>query len=70
MYERWTPAELQEGRNLLLVAWDPGDLTGTIIESRAEHLGPVEDDVLREDGRIVRHYYHRVAYHYRINPLP
>jgi len=50
MYERWTPAELQEGRNLLLVAWDPGDLTGKIIESHAERLGPVEDDVLREDG--------------------
>jgi dolichol-phosphate mannosyltransferase len=70
MYERWTPAELQEGRNLLLVAWDPGDLTGKIIESRAERLGPVEDDVLREDGQIVRHYYHRVAYHYRAVPLP
>jgi dolichol-phosphate mannosyltransferase len=70
MYERWTPAEFQEGRNLLLVAWDPRDLTGKIIESRAERLGPVEDDVLRVDGQIVRHYYHRVAYHYRINPLP
>jgi len=70
MYERWTPAELQEGRNLLLVAWDPGDLTGKIIESHAERLGPVEDDVLREDGQIVRHYYHRLAYHYRPIPLP
>ncbi|HWY93753.1 MAG TPA: glycosyltransferase family 39 protein [Steroidobacteraceae bacterium] len=70
MYERWTPAELQEGRNLLLVAWDPRDLTGNIIESHAERLGPVEDDVLREDGQIVRHYYHRLAYHYRANPLP
>jgi dolichol-phosphate mannosyltransferase len=70
MYERWTPAELQEGRNLLLVAWDPGDLTGKIIESHAERLGPVEDDVLREDGQIVRHYYHRLAYHYRTIPTP
>src|SRR6266404_42578 len=70
MYERWTPAELQEGRNLLLVAWDPGDLTGKIIESHAERLGPIEDDVLREDGRIVRHYYHRLAYHYRTIPTP
>jgi dolichol-phosphate mannosyltransferase len=70
MYERWTPPELQEGRNLLLVAWDPGDLTGKVIESRAERLGPVEDDVLRRDGQIVRHYYHRLAYHYRAIPLP
>jgi len=70
MYERWTPAELQEGRNLLLIAWDPGDLMGKVIESHAERLGPVEDDVLREDGQIVRHYYHRLAYHYRAMPLP
>jgi dolichol-phosphate mannosyltransferase len=70
MYERWTPPELQEGRNLLLVAWDPGELTGKVIESRAERLGPVEDDVLRRDGHIVRHYYHRLAYHYRPIPLP
>jgi len=65
MYERWTPTELQEGRNLLLVAWDPRDLTGKVIESRAERLGPIEDDVLRQDGHIVRHYYHRLVYHYR-----
>jgi dolichol-phosphate mannosyltransferase len=70
MYERWTPPELQEGRNLLLVAWDPGDLTGKVIESHAERLGPVEDDVLRQDGQTVRHYYHRLAYHYRTIPLP
>jgi dolichol-phosphate mannosyltransferase len=70
MYERWTPPELQEGRNLLLVAWDPRDITGKVIESHAERLGPVEDDVLRQDGQIVRHYYHRLAYHYRTIPLP
>jgi dolichol-phosphate mannosyltransferase len=70
MYERWTPPELQEGRNLLLVAWDPGDLAGKVIESHAERLGPVEDDVLRQDGQTVRHYYHRLAYHYRAIPLP
>ena len=70
MYERWTPTELQDGRNLLLVAWDPGDLTGKVIEARAERLGPVEDDVLRQDGHIVRHYYHRFVYHYRAMPPP
>jgi dolichol-phosphate mannosyltransferase len=65
MYERWTPADLQEGRNLLLVAWDPNDLTGTAVESHAERWGPLQEDVLRRDGQVVRHYYHRVAYNYR-----
>jgi hypothetical protein len=65
MYARWTPPELQEGRNLLLIAWDPNELAGKTIESHAERWGPVEDDVLSRDGRVVRHYYHRFAYNYR-----
>jgi hypothetical protein len=33
-------------------------------------LGPVEDEVLSRDGRLVRHYYQRVAYNYRAIPRP
>jgi dolichol-phosphate mannosyltransferase len=70
MYERWTPPELQEGRTLLLVAWEPAELSGKEIESHAERWGPVVDDVLLRDGQVVRHYYHRVAYNYRAMPRP
>ena len=70
MYERWTPPQAEVGRTLLLVAWDPRDLAGTAIESRAERLGPVEDDVLTREGQVVRHYYYRVAYNYRVMPRP
>ncbi|MEP6885395.1 MAG: glycosyltransferase family 39 protein [Gammaproteobacteria bacterium] len=68
MYERWTPAEQQQGRTLLLVAWDPGDLAGKAIESRTERLGPIEDEILTHDGQVVRHYYHRLAYNYHSIP--
>jgi dolichol-phosphate mannosyltransferase len=68
MYERWTPAERQAGRTLLLVAWDPNDLAGPAVESRAERLGPLEEGILVHDGRLVRHYYRRVAYNYRDMP--
>jgi dolichol-phosphate mannosyltransferase len=65
MYERWTPAEQQQGRNLVLVAWDPRELAGSAVESHAGHWGPVSDEVLSRNGRVVRHYYYRVAYNYR-----
>jgi dolichol-phosphate mannosyltransferase len=70
MYERWTPPQAEVGRTLLLVAWDPRDLTGQAIESHAERLGAVEDEVLTRDGQVVRHYYYRVAYNYRVMPRP
>jgi len=68
MYARWTPAELQKGKTLLLIGWDARDLTGKNIESRAERLGPVQDGVLRRDGSVIRHYAYRVAYGYRVIP--
>jgi dolichol-phosphate mannosyltransferase len=68
MYERWTPAAAQEGRTLLLVAWDPADLTGKYVEPHAQRFGPIGDGVLQRDGKIIRHYSYRIAYHYLHNP--
>jgi dolichol-phosphate mannosyltransferase len=69
MFALWTPAKLQEGRTLLLVAWDPRDLDNSHVESHVERLGPVEDEVLVKNGHVVRHYYHRFAYNYRSIPV-
>ncbi|GAC1497943.1 MAG: hypothetical protein NVS1B6_03790 [Steroidobacteraceae bacterium] len=68
MYERWTPAEAQEGRILLLVTWNPGELSDKSIELHADRLGPVESGVLTLHGREVRRYYYRVLYNYRATP--
>jgi dolichol-phosphate mannosyltransferase len=65
MYGRWSPPKLQEHRDLLLVAFDPSELQGPLIEARVERLGPIEDDVLTRDGAVIRHYYHRFAYNYQ-----
>jgi dolichol-phosphate mannosyltransferase len=69
MFALWTPAKLEEGRTLVLVAWDPRDLDNSHVESHAERLGPIEDEVLLKDGHVVRHYYHRFAYNYRSIPV-
>jgi dolichol-phosphate mannosyltransferase len=65
MYERWTPPGLQEGRTLLLIAWDPRELEGSAVESHVERLGPVEQGELSRDGVPVRRYFYRLAYNYR-----
>ena len=65
MYERWTPPAAEAGRDLLLVAWDAGELRDAIVEPRAERVGPIQEETLMRDGVFVRHYYHRMAYNYR-----
>jgi dolichol-phosphate mannosyltransferase len=65
MYERWTAPSSQSGRDLLLVAWDAGELRDALLEPRVGRLGPIQEEVLQRDGRFVRHYYHRMAYNYR-----
>ncbi len=65
MYGRWTQPESQQHRDLLLVAFSAGELQGPEIESHVKRLGPIEDVVLMQDGSVIRHYYHRLAYDYQ-----
>lgn len=69
MYSQWMPPQAQDGRNLLLVAWTPGELEDEYIRARVQRLGPIEDDVLMHNGIIIRHYYHRLAFNYRFRPI-
>jgi len=70
MYGLWMPAEAQQHRNLLLVAFSPGELEDKSIEAHVARLGPIEDDVLTRNGIIIRHYYHRLAFDYRSVATP
>jgi dolichol-phosphate mannosyltransferase len=64
MYERWAPAAAQQGKTLLLVGWERGDVDGPAMHAHSERLGPIMEGVLTRDGTLVRHYYYRVAYNY------
>jgi dolichol-phosphate mannosyltransferase len=64
MYGQWMPNKAQEGRNLLLVAWTPGELEDPNIGAQVERLGPIEEETLMRDGVLIRHYYHRLAFNY------
>jgi hypothetical protein len=68
MYERWFPPALQQGRTLLLVGWNPEDLTGARVESRVTRLDPLRQGAMTRDGRLIRRYYYRVAYGYKNVP--
>jgi dolichol-phosphate mannosyltransferase len=65
MYGLWMPPKRQEHKDLLLVAWDRADLEDKSVAAQVERLGPIEDQQLTRDGKLVRHYYLRLAYGYR-----
>jgi dolichol-phosphate mannosyltransferase len=70
MYERWFPRADQVGRPLLLVAFDVTELADRNIGPYVDGLEPVHEAALERRGADVRHYYYRIARHYRYPPAP
>jgi dolichol-phosphate mannosyltransferase len=64
MYERWFRPDGQQGRPLLLVAWNRDDLAAGGVVSRVQRLDPIREGVLRRGNEIIRRYYYRFAYGY------
>jgi dolichol-phosphate mannosyltransferase len=62
MYERWFPAAGQSGRQLLLVAWSPDDLSERALGEHVDRLEPIRQGRLMRDQRLIRPFYYRAAY--------
>jgi dolichol-phosphate mannosyltransferase len=65
MYESWLAPEAARGATLLLVSFDREDLDRSRIHERCGVLGPIEENWLARDGKVIRPYYTRVAMDYR-----
>ncbi len=65
MYEQWFPRQAQEGRDALLVAWDPAALEAPGVAQHFATLAPVERGELRRGVTPVRPYFYRFAAGYR-----
>ena len=62
MYERWFPAAGQSGRQLLLIAWNPADLSDQVVGEHVARLDPIQQGLLRRDRQPIRPFYYRTAY--------
>jgi len=62
MYERWFPAAAQRGRQLLLIAWSPADLSEEKVGKQVERLDPIQQGILMRGLQPIRPFYYRVAY--------
>jgi dolichol-phosphate mannosyltransferase len=70
MYEQWFPVAQQQGRTLLLVALEKGELDDARLLPYVQSLGPVQSAVLRHNGRAISEYFYREADGYRAIPGP
>ncbi len=65
MYEQWFPVAQQQGRTLLLVALDKGELDDARLQPYVQSLGPVQSALLRHNGRVISEFFYREAEGYR-----
>jgi dolichol-phosphate mannosyltransferase len=65
MYERWFPTAGQRGRQLLLIAWHPADLSDPLVGEHVERLDPIQQGLLTQGRQPIRPFYYRVAYGFR-----
>ena len=70
MYAYWFPAQQADGDTLLLAAFERKDIDSPRIPRHSTSAGPVEEHLLRIDGRPVRPYYTRVVFGYHHERLP
>jgi dolichol-phosphate mannosyltransferase len=61
MYERWASSLAVGNRTLLLVAWDPHDLSDELTAPYVATLGPAKEGVLTRSGTEIRNFHYRIA---------
>jgi len=57
MYQFWFPAKEQNGKAIVLVAFNENDLTRRALARHSERLGPMVRRDLARDGKFIRHYF-------------
>lgn len=65
MYGRWASSLHIGDRPLLLVAWDPDDISNEIVAPYAASVGPLKEGFLTRDGVRVRDFRYRIVKGYR-----
>jgi dolichol-phosphate mannosyltransferase len=70
MYERWASSLAVGERPLLLVAWDPHDLSDELTAPYVATLGPPREGVLARGGVEIRNFHYRIARGLAAHPAP
>jgi dolichol-phosphate mannosyltransferase len=61
MYARWFSPSAVGARTMILVAWDPRDLSDDHIKPYVDYLSEQREGAVSRDGVTIAHYYYRYA---------
>ncbi|MFL6605421.1 MAG: glycosyltransferase family 39 protein [Steroidobacteraceae bacterium] len=61
MYGRWASSLAVGNRTLLLVAWDPHDVSDELTSGYVTTLGPLQEGVLTRGATEIRNFHYRIA---------
>jgi dolichol-phosphate mannosyltransferase len=65
MWKHWVPASALTGKAILMIAFNPGQLSAKSLEDYFERLGPIDYQPIKKNERVVGGFYHRIGYDYR-----
>jgi len=61
MYRRWASSLAVGDRPLILVAWDPHDLSDELTAAYVQTISPPKEGTLARDGVVIRNFRYRIA---------
>jgi dolichol-phosphate mannosyltransferase len=61
MYGRWASSLAVGNRTLVLVAWDPHDVSDELTSGYVATLGPLQEGVLTRGSTEIRNFHYRIA---------
>jgi dolichol-phosphate mannosyltransferase len=67
MYGRWAASLAVGDRPLLLVAWDPHDISDDLTAGYVARLEPPKQGILTRDGVQIRNFHYRIARGWKLN---
>ncbi len=64
MWKYWAPASAVTGRAIMLIGFQPDQLSNKILEESFERLAPIDYRLIKKNARVVGKFYYRMGYGY------
>ena len=68
MWKRWMPASAMTGKAVMVIKFEPVELSARPLEEHFERLGPIDDRWIKKNGRVVGRFYYRIGYGFHAHP--